>query len=109
MIYQYTKIESKDRDSLKTEVRFIIASASVDQVELLAIELPQIEEEVESKRLRAALARMLSSLKREGRITFYVIAETLSHSSTEAEFLVNKYGEHIAAIESTERVFLVKL
>lgn len=109
MIYQHVSIESQDRDSLKTEVRFIVASASVDSVELIAIELPPIDDEIDRKRMRAAMVRMLATLKREGRISFYVDASTLSQATTEAEFLVNKYGEHIGTLQDAERVFLVKL
>ena len=108
-MFQNVDLTSSDRCGLSTEIRFAIASATVDQLELLAISYHKTLDQSIDKRMISAIARILSAIKRDGKLSFYITYDSLSGASTEAEFLKNKYSEQLNMDTSDKFVFLVKL
>ena len=95
-VYRETKLSGTCYAELNTEIRFVVADARSSGVELLRLELP---EDGGSSRLSNCATRVLRAMMRSGLVEFFVPGAELATSSTEAEFLKNKYG---ALLNSTE-------
>lgn len=83
------------RSELNTEMRFLFASSKVDGDELVKLVISPIDDEKETSRIKGCVIKVLRTLKKEGIIQFYVNNEGFSVNSTEASFLLNKYGDYI--------------
>lgn len=103
------KLVGQNRSELNTEMRFLFASAKVDGVELLKLELPVADIEKETARINSCVIKVLRSLKKEGIIAFYVNREGFLANSTESIFLQNKYGDHIESDASETASIYVKM
>ena len=97
------------RNELDTEMRFLFASAKVDGEELIRLILPVTEDEKENSRINGCVIKVLRTLKKESVIQFYVNREGFVAASTEASFLLNKYGEFISDDISEAKIIFVKL
>ena len=97
------------RNELDTEMRFLFASAKVDGEELIRLILPVTEDEKENSRINGCAIKVLRTLKKESVIQFYVNKESFAAASTEASFLLNKYGEFISDDTCDTRIIFVKL
>ena len=97
------------RNELDTEMRFLFASAKVDGEELIRLILPVTEDEKENSRINGCVIKVLRTLKKESVIQFYVNREGFMAASTEASFLLNKYGEFISDDISEPKIIFVKL
>ena len=78
-----------------TELRFAIASERANGGELLQVAFPLLEDEKETKRIMNLAKKTLVRMKKERLIQFFVDQRNLSESSTEVEFLKNKYSDLI--------------
>ena len=94
-MFDSVKLVGQNRSELNTEMRFLFASAKVDGVELLKLDLPHNDIEKENARINSCVIKTLRSLKKEGIIEFYVNREGFLVNSTEAIFLQNKYSDYI--------------
>ena len=103
------KLLGQNRVELNTEMRFLIASAKVDGLELLRLDLSLTDSEKENGRINSCVIKVLRSLKKDGIIEFYVNREGFLANSTESIFLQNKYGEYIEANASESASVYVKL
>ena len=83
------------RAELNTEMRFLFASAKVDGDEIVRIVLPTGDSEKENERINGCVIKVLRTLKKEKVIQFYVNKDGFMLNSTEANFLLNKYGDYI--------------
>lgn len=99
----------QSRTELNTELRFIFASARVDGVELLRLDLPVMENGKDSARINSCLIKVLRTLKKENVIEFYVNKESFMANSTESIFLLNKFGEYLKSDTSINESVYVKL
>lgn len=97
------------RTELNTEMRFLLAGAKVDGAELVRLCLPVSGNEKEDARVNGCAIKVLRTLKKESVIQFYVNKEGFSVGSTEASFLLNKYGEYISDPICAPGVIYVKL
>ena len=97
------------RNELNIEMRFLFASAKVDGEELVRLILPVTEDEKENSRINGCAIKVLRTLKKESVIQFYVNKESFAAASTEASFLLNKYGEFISDDTCDTRIIFVKL
>ena len=68
-----------------------------------------VEDEKENSRLNGCVIKVLRTLKKESVIQFYVNREGFVAASTEASFLLNKYGEFISDDISEPKIIFVKL
>jgi hypothetical protein len=94
-MFECVGLVGQNRSELNTEMRFLFASAKVDGVELLKLDLPHTELDKENARINSCVIKILRSMKKEGIIEFYVNREGFSVNSTEAIFLQNKYSNCI--------------
>ena len=107
-MFDYIYLNTTEAVSIDTELRFLIASATVEKRELLALAF-NIEDEVASKKFFQKVKRGLSILKREGKISFYIELPSLDDGSTEAEFLKNKYLPLLTRRFDKDTVVFVKM
>ena len=90
MNYKTIIPEGKDLDSLITELRYVVATTRACGDDLLMIKIPD-NEGAQAKKTRTSVIRILRAMKSEGLIQFYATKESFDSSSTESEFLINKY------------------
>ncbi len=90
MNYKTIIPEGKDLDSLITELRYAVATTRARGDDLLMIKMPD-NDEGQDKKAKISVIRILKSMKNEGLIQFYATKESFDLSSTESEFLINKY------------------
>ena len=101
-----------NQSEISTEIKFLLASARFDGVELLRFVYETNETDREAKRLYNITLKVLRSLRARKSIQFFVLPEGFAESTTEAEFLLNKYPEHFAAppaLKENESEFYVKI
>ena len=103
------KLIGNCRSELNTEMRFLFASARVDGEELVRLDLPFCDNEKENSRISGSVIKVLRTLKKDGVIQFYVNREGFAATSTEASFLLNKYGNFIAEGVNEPSYIYVKL
>ena len=104
-MFQEHSITSQTQLSLNTEIRFLIASATVDKSTLISLKLDNCED-TDTERIRSCAIKVLRALKKEGLIQFFVVREGFDAESTEAVFLMNKYGEYIDEGFGREKIYV---
>lgn len=92
MIFIKFILTGKMKRELDTEIRFLCASARADGAELICF---AISEDSGGKGHVASVKSVLSAMKKENLIHFYVTADRLDGRTVEADFLSNKYGEYL--------------
>ncbi len=107
MLYKKIELEAVSKASLNTEIRYIVASARIDGLELLELIPLYNEDEGITHKIFTSTLRVLANLKHSGVINFYVTSDKTGDGTTESEFLLNKYSDYIT---SSDRVsFFVKI
>lgn len=96
---------SQGTSTLETEIMFSVASARAQEIEFLKIDFSADNGE----QIKAAALKQLRALKKQGRIQLFVVAEDIHGSSTEAQYLVNKYPNISDTLKDGERVIIVKI
>ena len=107
-MYSVFTLSGNNTVELDTEIKFNIAAARVDGVELVRLSIASIDDERECDRLRSCATKVLRALRREGAIQFFVENSSLSDGSTESMFLFNKYGDFISKTPHDSVCFFVK-
>ena len=107
-MFDYIYLNTTEISSIDTELRFLIASATVEKKELVALAF-NIEDESASKKFFHKVKKGLSMLKRDGKISFYIEYSDINSESTEAEFLKNKYLPHLTKRTNADTVIFLKL
>ena len=97
------------RSELNTELRFLFASAKVDGDEIVRIVLPHCDNDKENERVVSCVIKVLRTLKKEKVIQFYVNKDGFTLNSTEASFIINKYGEFIRDGYSDSNYIYIKM
>lgn len=105
----HIQLVGQNRIELNTELRFIFASAKVDGVEILKIDLPTLNNDKDNARLNGCVIKVLRTLKKENVIEFYVNREGFAANSTEAIYLLNKFPEYINGDLSDTSSIYVKI
>ena len=105
-------LEHMDLEYLMTELRFNIAAARAEKMELILFELATEDDRSRRRRYTSVLFR-LRQLKREGSISFFAAESDFVDGTTEADYLLNKYPEtaELADIagERTHRIIVVRV
>ncbi len=76
---------------LNTEIRYLIASARVDGIELIEFSFA-VTDEVDRDRIQHIIIKIARAMKRSGEIEFYLKSTDVFGDTTEASFLMNKYS-----------------
>ena len=105
-------LEHMDLEHLMTELRFNVAAARAEKVELVMLELATEDERSRRRRYTSVLFR-LRQLKRDGVIQFFASESDFADLTTEADYLLNKYPEltEVASTagECAHRVIIVRV
>lgn len=80
---------------INTEVRFDVAAARADKVDIIRFSIPKGEDEKNNSRILFCFLKVLRSMQKAGLIQFYVKDEDLSAMTTGALFLKNRFGDAI--------------
>jgi hypothetical protein len=94
---------------LDTEIRFNVANSRQEKAELIRFSLSYDVISAETKRICNCVVKILRSMMKVNLIQFFINEEDIHSSSTEAEFLLNKYSSFILSRQSTDISFLIKL
>lgn len=89
-------LEGSCKRDFDTEIKFNIASAKYDGVNLLKFSIKRRIDDSENCRLMSCITKVLSSLKKQGRVNFFVKPEQMEQNTTEAEYITNLFGGEIA-------------
>lgn len=108
-MFSTLKLSGQNRSELNTELRFLFASAKVDKLELLRLDLSLTDNEKENARIYSCVIKVLRTVKKDGMIAFYVNREGFAANSTEAIFLQNKYSDYIESDAHETASIYVKL
>lgn len=103
--YKEIYLKSRTKEALETEVRYEIAGARVDKIELMRLnfKLDESEENFgDNRKLFSFLIRSLKKMKIDGKIQFFAIEDNFSSQSTEAIFLINKYPTYFSEMLSKD-------
>ena len=106
------KLNGTNQNEISTEIKFLLASARFDGVELMRFVYETNEADGEARRLHNIVIKVLRSLRARKNIQFFVLPEGFSESTTEAEFLLNKYPEHFLnppSLNHNENEFYIKI
>ncbi len=98
MIFNIINLASDRPVDIDTEIKFSIAIARAEKIELLRFDLERNGEDF-LKSFNAAL-KVLKKMKNNGQIQFIATPFAFSNSDREAEFLINKYPEYLNNIPS---------
>ena len=91
--------------TLETEIMFAVASARAQGIEFLKIDISADKE----SGMKTAVAKHLRQLKKQGRIQLFVEVRDLHGTSTEAQYLTNKYPEATDVFGNDESSVIVKI
>ena len=92
---------------LNTEIRYLLASAKVDGIELVKFDFPMSKNEKENNRIICCVIKVMRAVKKEGCIQFYVNREGFALASTEASYLMNKFSECIDVDDENNYIYVM--
>ena len=105
-------IEYMKPDKLMLELRYDVACARAEGVELIRLELSPSDVSARGRLLTTTL-RKLAVLRREGVVQFYASQKDFSENTTESVYLLNKYPDiakdTALESESGERIVFVRI
>ena len=109
MVFKIVQIKSERPIDIDTEIKFSVATARAEKVELLRFDLARDPESL--GRAYNAASKLLRRMKGQGNIQFIATSKSFTDSNAEAEFLINKYPEYIENIPTGdgEAYIFVKL
>lgn len=90
---------------LETEIMFSIASARAQKIDFVQLELSDDNEQ----KIKVNAVKLLKLLKKQGRIQLFIDSDELRGSSTEAQYLANKYPDAYDAFNNGEKAIIIKI
>ena len=96
MIFNIVDLVAERPTDLDTEIKFAIASARVDNIELLRFDMNR--EADDFIKFYNYVLKILRKMKSSGHIQFMATPSAFSNSDREAEFLKNKYSDYLKEI-----------
>ena len=109
MVFSTFNLSSDKSMDIDTEIRFAIATARADGMELLRFDIKREDDILKSFN---ATIRILKKMKLSGQIQFIATPSSFTNSDAEAEFLRNKYPQclgNISIVSGNEAFVFVKL
>ena len=104
LVYREIDLVGACYAELNTEIRFSVADARSGGTELLRFTIT--DSSTDASRIFNCAARVLRAMMRSELIQFFVPDAELSSGSTEAEFLVNKYGGVLNTSSSAPSIYV---
>ena len=109
MIFNALRLTSDRPIDIDTEIRFAIAASRVDGIELIRFDISREDDIV---KFFNSVTKILKKMKSAGQIQFYATPASFTNSDAAAEFLRNKYSNHLSnlpSISDKEAFVFVKL
>ena len=93
MVFKTIVIQAERPIDIDTEIRFDIATARAEDVELLRFDINKREDSWQ--KIQNAAIKVLKKMKSASQIQFIATQLSFANSNAEAEFLINKYPQYI--------------
>jgi hypothetical protein len=106
MPYRSYELSGTCKRDFDTEIKYSVASAKVDKVELLGLMLKLDDNESENSRLFFCVSKILSAMKKNGEIQFFVKPDEFMRGTTEARYILNKYSVYVSDVEGKICVYV---
>ena len=94
-MYRSFILSAKRYSDLDTEIKFDIAVARAKEAQLVAFDMEIPSDEEQGTKLRASAQKILRALAKARIIEFFIKGDDISSDGMEAEFLRNKFCEHL--------------
>ena len=99
-------IQGNNQVTMDTELRYVIASAKVDGVELIRFDINEQAEDID--RLYGCVIKVLRSMRKDRAFQFFLPIINMSERETETQFLLNKYYDFVTQNDRGEHSVFVK-
>ena len=99
-------IQGNNQVTMDTELRYVIASARVDSVELIRFDINESAEDVD--RLYGCVIKVLRSIRKDRCFQFFLPVINMSDRETETQFLLNKYYDFVTESDRGEHSVFIK-
>ena len=106
MLLKTFTLEGSCKKEFDTEIKFDLASAKYDGADLIKLSFKKTDSSEEDNRLLSCISRVLNSLKKSGNISFFVKPEQMAGTTTEAQYIINKFEDAINIREDFIDVFV---
>lgn len=93
MSYREINLRATSPEAAGTEIMYEIAACRADGSDLIRLNINDMEDSGDTKRLFSSVLRLLRGMKQKGSVQFFATRVDFLGSSTEAVFLQNKYPE----------------
>ena len=102
-------LSGNNQAELQTELRYIIAAAKADNLELIRLIPTPCNEERECSRIATCITKVLRSVKKDGKIQLFISEPNIFEANTEGEYIRNKYFEFVRGRIADEHTVYVLL
>ncbi len=99
-MFKSYRLTGEYTQALDTEIRYTIAAAKVDGCELVQLTYISDRSDIDIKRVFSCVIKILRVMKKNGEVQFYQSGEDISSGSTEATYLLNKYGSYVSNVNN---------
>jgi hypothetical protein len=96
-------------NSQNTELNYYIASARADKADLVSFVYAEGMTEETKAKLMQNVSKSLRRIRAQGRLDFFVSGNDFNESSTEAQYVLNKFPEYMEFYKNTDLMFCVML
>lgn len=93
MIFKTIEIKSERPIDIDTEIKFSIATARAENIELLRFDIKRDDDSF--SRVYNGAVKILKKMKNQAQVQFIATPKAFNASNAEAEFLINKYPNQI--------------
>ena len=101
-MYREHKLSELKYSDLETEIKFEIAGARADGIQLLNL----IIEDTNDGKTLPSVKRILKNMEKSKAIEFYVESSRLNESDTKVQFLYNKFNDYIKLDEKLPTIYI---
>ncbi len=101
MEYNTVNLTGENRDQLKTEIMFSVASERASGTDVIRFNIKNDDEKL-SSRVFTASVRILKQMKEKRAVQFFATPKSFFAGEREASFLINKYPELFSDFEPKE-------
>ena len=100
-------LESTSKKDIDAEIRFLIATAKYDKIDLLNLSIAKQSSKDELNRILYSVTKVLAGLKKSGEIAFFLKSDQMDEDSREVNYLKNKFSSIDTALINSVDVFVM--
>ena len=102
------ELTGKSEDLLRTEIMFFIATAKAIKKDLICLSVKKLYDDKREISRIGAIGRILRNVKRQGMVQLFAFSSDFEKSTTEVEYLKNKYPE-LSSVCAEDNCYILKL